>query len=327
MFSQIFGHEPIKQRLEFAFQNDHIPSGYLFIGPSGIGKSTLTKEFAQMMNCRTKDICHQCENCRMFDNGSHPDFHLIKPSGQDIRIAQIHQLIDQLSFKPAYAKKRVVLVKNAHRLNQESANSFLKILEEPPLDTLIILMTHDENLLLETILSRCQKILFSPLTRLQLKNAITDKYNVNSDELEFILNYAGGRIRKDFINNVSTLFNMRNQVLKILQNLRTENMIDHCLLLEKWTKKELHGFFLEFCSAWIRDFICLKSRVEEGLINLDMINELRSRPINYTEEQLQWSFDLVIETELAIQVHAAKILALESLLVQLKQVFGGVLVI
>ncbi|MCP4749571.1 MAG: DNA polymerase III subunit delta' [Proteobacteria bacterium] len=326
-FEKIVGHESIIQRLISTFRRDHVPSAYLFVGQEGIGKSGLVKEFARLMNCRTNEICHQCDSCRMFDNDSHPDFHVIQPSGKDIRISQIHSLIEQLSLKPAYARKRVVLVKSAHRLNQESANSFLKILEEPPLNTLIILMTADENQLLETIVSRCQKVLFSPLTRSQLKRIIDEKFQLDGEELEFVLNYSQGRVRKDFLEKVSPLLNMRSQVLRILLDLPTEKMVDYYHLIEQWLKQDFQSYFLEFCSAWIRDFICLKNQETEKLINRDMVDELRAEDIRLTHEQLQDIFDLIIETELAIQANASKALALEALLVQFKQIFWGALVI
>lgn len=326
-FENIYGHESVIQRLMFTYQNDLIPSAYLFVGQIGIGKSTLIKEFGQVINCRTNNSCHECDNCRMFDNNSHPDFHVVKPNGQFIRIAQIHELIDKLSLKPTYARKRIVLVKDAFRLNQESANSFLKILEEPPLDTLIILTTTDENLLLETILSRCQRLFFSPLTMDQISSVIGKNYTLQPDEMEFVLNYSQGRIRKEFIEKADVLLNMRRQVLKLLLNLEVEFLVDYCLLLEQWVKKELHFFFLEFCSVWIRDLICLKNKDSVNLINQDMIEELQSIDTLFTIEQLQWCFGLVIETETAIRANASKNLALESLLIQLKQISEGTIVV
>ena len=326
-FETIYGHDTVKRRLLTTFENDRIPSAYLFLGADGIGKESLAREFAQLINCDTSSICHTCDNCRMFDNGAFHDYHLIKPSGQNIRISQIHQLIERLSLKPAYAKKRVVYVKHAERLNQESANSFLKILEEPPLDTLIVLSTTDEGQLLETILSRCQKIHFSPLSRDQLERIVTENYDLNEEELEFVLNYAHGRIRKGFINKVSELNVIRNQTLTMLLNLRTEKMCSFCDQVEKWGKKEGSLYFLEFCSAWVRDFICLLRGEGEKLINRDKLEELRRLEIRQTEERLHWWFDLIIETEMAIQSNAARQLALEGLLIQLRQVSHGTIVV
>ena len=325
--SNVIGHDSIAQRLEFAFEQDRIPSGYLLIGPEGIGKSTLVKSFAQKMNCATQDNCRICDSCKMFDGGRHPDFHVIKPEGQNIRIKQIHELIGHLDLKPVYAKKRVVLVKEANKLNPESANSFLKILEEPPLNTLIVLMTGDESQLLETIVSRCQKIYFSPLTQEEIRLVLDQNYTLDSDTMSFALCYAQGRVRKRFIEKAAQLANMRIQVLQLLKQLTTEKLLDFSTLIDQWVKQNLHPYFLEFCMAWLRDFSSVRRGDFDDLINCDLSEELSDIPSGFTDEKLQWCFELVVETELAIQSNASKALALESLIVQLKQVYWGALVV
>jgi len=326
-FSNLIGHNDIVQRLEFAYQQDRIPSSYLFIGPAGIGKGMLVKAFAQMLNCETHDNCHQCDSCKMFDNKMHPDFHVIRPDGQNIRIRQIHELISHLDLKPIYATKRIVLVKEANKLNQESANSFLKILEEPPLNTLIILMTEDESHLLETINSRCQKIYFSPLNPEEIQTVLNENYQLDAETLEFVLCYAQGRIRKRFIEKATLLSGMRRQVLNMLNSLNTEDLYEYSLMTDKWVKQDLHGYFIEFCLAWLRDFAAIQNQNSSDLINRDLKGELQQIPSRFTNETLQWSFNLVVETEQAIKSNASKNLALESLIIQLKQVFWGTLVV
>lgn len=326
-FSKIFGHKKVIERLVSTWENDRIPSAYLFIGWDGIGKNTIVKEYAQMLNCDTHSNCQQCNNCRMFNNAQHPDFLITKPNGQFIRIAQIKKLIEQLNLKPIYATKRVVIIHEAHRMNLESANCFLKILEEPPLDTLIILMTTDENLLLETIQSRCQKIMFSALTNDQLLKIYDLYFEIQPDELEFILNYSHGRIRKKFIENASELFNMRFQILEMLVNLENTRLIEFFAKMERWIKQDLHHYFFEFSTAWLRDFIYILEGKTDGFYNQDIISKVPDISGKFTTEKLQWAFDLTIETETAIKMNAAKQLALEGLLIQYKHISNGIPVI
>ena len=326
-FSKVFGHRSVIKRLKTAFQNDRIPSAYLFVGWNGIGKSTIARELAQMINCKTRDSCGRCDNCRMFGIASHPDYIVVRPTGQFIRIGQIKTLIDQLSLKPVYGQKRVVVIHEAHRMNLESANCFLKMLEEPPLNTLIVLLATDENLLLETIRSRCQKILFSTLTREQLSHVYKLYFKIKEEELEFILNYSKGCIRKKFIHKASELYNIRSLTLQILFHLTNRRMNDHFFLLEQWVKQENHLYFIEFCTAWLRDFLYLRKGKRERLYNRDVLDEVSESIVRLSAEQLQWAFDLTIETEVAIKKNAAKLLALESLLIQLKHVFAGMPVV
>ncbi|MGK0290354.1 MAG: DNA polymerase-3 subunit delta' [bacterium] len=326
-FSTIYGHEAVKELLLKTIRTERVPSAYLFTGRDGVGKSLLAKTFAQLLNCEKQIICHECSSCLMFDQESHPDFITVKAKTNFIKIQQIHDLIEKLSLKPSYAKKRVVLVKNAHFFNRESANAFLKTLEEPPLDTLLILTTTDEELLIETILSRCQKVSISPLKSEHLESVLLQSYEIPSDKMEFILNFSNGAIRENLIHKVDELSDIREQTIHILGNLNTSSMVDHSNVIEQIVNKSHHLFFIEFASSWVHDLLFLKQKSEEFLWNSDMLEILKKQEPLFSEEQLQWMFGLIQETEKAIKLFAGKILALEGLLIQLKQVAQGKIVV
>ena len=322
-FSKIQGHEKIVTHLNSVYDSDHIPSAYLFVGSDGIGKTTIVREFARLINCEEAVPCGKCNNCKLFEQSSHPDFLVIRPKTRYIEIKAIRELIDHLALKPAYAQKRIVIVKHAHLMRTEAANCFLKILEEPPLDTLIVVMTPDQDLLLETIRSRCQAVHFSPLHQEVLKNIIPTLYPLKEEDLRFALNFTQGRIRKDFLKKATLLNTMRSQVFRILAHLTPDRMMDHCYLLELWIKQENYVYFLEFCTAFIKDLVIIQQHSSSLIQNNDMLPDLEKLALTINREQLMLSFALVIETEIAIQTNAAKLLALEGLLVQMKQIFEG----
>ncbi|MCP4294641.1 MAG: AAA family ATPase [Proteobacteria bacterium] len=326
-FLNIAGHTPVIQHLQVAFSSDHIPSAYLFVGLKGIGKSTLARAFAQMINCQTSNNCRQCPSCKMFEQSNHPDFINIEADGKFIRIRQIQSLIKQLSLMPVYAKTRVVLIEDVQKMNLEAANCFLKVLEEPPLDTLLILLTTDETLLLETTLSRTQILHFSPLSSKQIRGVLEKNYTLSEEENRFVLNYSQGKIRSNFIDQVTALFNLREQVEILLRGLKNESMVDNFLLIEHVLKQDLTPYFLEFCSSWIHDWSIFKLGKNVGFINEDLMADVKNVPGNTTVESLSWIFDLIIETEVAIKAQAGKLLALESLVIKMKQVFSGKLVV
>lgn len=326
-FRKTIGHDFAKEIMINAFSNNRLPSAYLLVGEAGIGKRTLVEEYSQLLNCDTHVSCGTCPNCRLFQSDNHPDFLRIEPSGKFIKISQIHDLIDELSLRPVYAKKRTVLIRGAHRMNHESANSFLKILEEPPLNTILFLTTHDENLLLETIVSRCQSVRTPALEPNQIREILKQQYPLEGTELEFVLSFSRGRIREDYISNAAVLMAMNRQVLNLMQTLHTEHMVSHSALLDSWAKKDYHGYFLEFCIHWLKDFLYLKTNQPGLITNTGLINEIDRRSLPFSVEQLQWAFDLAIETELAIQSNAAKSLAMESLVIQLKQIREGAVVV
>lgn len=184
MFSPaLSGHMPIRQRLLERLQAGRIRGSLLFAGAEGIGKRRVALELAQRELCFRRNACGQCEGCRMFAGDDLP-FELpnllrITPEGKAgvIRIDQIREGLDS-SNQPRFSRgviewaslappphcHRWILVEEAHRLNESSANILLKTLEEPPLGTHFILVTHRPEAVLQTIRSRCERIPFAPLS-------------------------------------------------------------------------------------------------------------------------------------------------------------------
>jgi DNA polymerase III subunit delta' len=164
-------------------ERGRIPSSYLFTGDSGIGKKFTAINLAKAVNCLTPpppltkggylqnnghqwiaDACDECDSCRKINAGIHPDFLLLSPSGGQIRIEEIRAVEDLLSLKAFEGRKKVVIVDDAEAMNPFAANAFLKTLEEPPSDSLILLISSSPDLLPDTIRSRCSTLHFTPLS-------------------------------------------------------------------------------------------------------------------------------------------------------------------
>jgi DNA polymerase-3 subunit delta' len=171
-----------------------IPSSYLFAGESGTGKKLTAIQLAKAVNCSNNfpgqtlaqdilfqiappllsvpveqasyeaDCCDNCPSCKKIDSGIHPDFLLIAPQKGQIRAEEIRAIDDILSLKPFEGRKKIVIVDEADTMNQVAANAFLKTLEEPPPDSLIILISSNPYRLPDTIRSRCSRINFTPLS-------------------------------------------------------------------------------------------------------------------------------------------------------------------
>lgn len=163
----ILGQDRALRLLARARRNGRLAHAYLFTGPEGVGKATLAREMATALLCRRAEAegagCGECPSCLQMAAGSHPDFLLIEPEGQGIRIDSIRRMRQDLGFSPLAGALRVVLLKDVQTMRREAANSLLKILEEPPPGNLLLLTADDEALLLPTIRSRCQAIALQPL--------------------------------------------------------------------------------------------------------------------------------------------------------------------
>lgn len=160
-------HRPYWQHLSAYVEQQRIPQALLINGVAGLAKQQLAEQFAQFLICTDRQAeahCGSCASCRLFTAGTHPDFSLIQPEepGKAIGVDLIRSLIGKLVLKPQYSAYRVVIITPAEQLNINSANAFLKCLEEPPERTVFILLTEHRQALPATIRSRCQKLLICP---------------------------------------------------------------------------------------------------------------------------------------------------------------------
>ena len=167
-FRSIQGQDRAISALRRALQSDRVAHAYLFAGCEGVGKMTVAVEFAKALVCSagSDDACDSCPACAKVLHWNHPDVHRIEPegAGRQIKIDPVReQVIRPLSLKPFEAGRKIVLMDDAHAMNADSANCLLKTLEEPPPNSVLILVTSRPDQLLETILSRCQMIRFAPL--------------------------------------------------------------------------------------------------------------------------------------------------------------------
>ncbi len=160
--------------------NQRLPHALLLHGRSGIGKYDFARYFSQALLCSNKttdgNACGACSSCNWFADESHPDFRLLSPEQESdaeddvvstkktkkktqISVAQIRELNDFLSLSSHRSNGlRIVLIHPAEALNSASANALLKVLEEPAPGVVFILVAHQLQRLLPTIISRCQKI-------------------------------------------------------------------------------------------------------------------------------------------------------------------------
>jgi DNA polymerase-3 subunit delta' len=167
----LVGHQGVLEHLRTALAKGRLGQAFLFVGPDGIGKRRLARHLAQSLLCETRppvdlDHCGQCPSCMMVRAGTHPDLLQVqKPDDKtELPIALIQELTSQLSLKPARGTRKIAIVNDADSLNEESANGFLKTLEEPPVGSVLILVAHSQESQLPTIQSRCQMARFLPLS-------------------------------------------------------------------------------------------------------------------------------------------------------------------
>ena len=195
MFETIVGNEKNKKTLEEIINNELVSHSYLFVGPGGVGKKEFAKEFAKKLLCE-KDTTGKEAN--QFDTLNHPDYKLIEPDGNYVKIEQIRELVQKIHEKPIVSNKKVYIINDAEKMTTEASNALLKTLEEPPEYVTLILICTSESMLLNTIRSRCQKIVFQKLTKEEIERYFGQSF---SDKR---INIFDGSIKKAILTKDKT---------------------------------------------------------------------------------------------------------------------------
>ncbi|HKI32761.1 MAG TPA: DNA polymerase III subunit delta' [Gemmataceae bacterium] len=169
-WKRVRGHDVLVGAFERAVRRGRLAHAYLFAGPPGVGKRLFASELAKTLLCEDPpagrfDSCDRCPACVQVDAGTHPDYFQagLPPDKHEWPIELMRELLRGFALKSARGKGKVAVLDDADDFNEESANAFLKTLEEPPLRSVIILIGTSPERQLATILSRCQVVRFAPL--------------------------------------------------------------------------------------------------------------------------------------------------------------------
>ena len=225
MFNNILGNEEAKKILENTIKTQNISHSYMFIGQNGIGKFMIAKEFAKAILCQGEQKpCNTCESCIKFNGENNPDIQIIDEIEQkSIKTETIKEMVKGVYEKPIEGSRKVYIINDSQKMTKEAQNSLLKTLEEPPEYVVIILITENENLLLNTIKSRCTKIKFNPLKDNEIIKILKEKYDYK-EVTENMLEIAGGSVTQALsVQGKEEIF---NEIKTIFSNLEKINIID-----------------------------------------------------------------------------------------------------
>jgi DNA polymerase III subunit delta' len=299
MFSELTGNARVKDALKRMLVNDRLPGALLFTGEEGIGKKRFALEIARALNCRTpkdNEACGACSSCNRIPKlnypqredsddwlqiiwTDHPDVGLVVAPKRVLRVEQMRQIEKEANFRPFEGKARVFLIDEADKLNDASANALLKVLEEPPRTSHLILITARPAMLLPTILSRCQMIRFSPLAPDEIETHLTKNKLADNKTARLRARAAGGSIGRALAGDLVTFTSQRKAMLKVLNALAVSN--DRAQLLrsaEQLNEAQYKDEFedrLDVLETLIRDAWMLALGVNQSqLVNEGLSSEL-----------------------------------------------------
>jgi len=272
----IIGQERALYILRGSIARNHIAHAYLFAGEKGIGKRLTAINFAKALNCKRAvdyqliDCCDRCPSCIKTDKAIHPDVFFIEPEGggRQITIQAIRNMEESLSYKSFEGGWKIAIIDSAETLNQPAANAFLKTLEEPPPQSLLILISSMPELIPETIRSRCQRINFSTLPLKMMIRVLEQNSELSSNDERMLLSMLScGRparlLEEDLIER-------RNRSLEWFKALLGD------IKGGLWEDRGFMDEWFEWAELWLRDIAVFKATERADLlINYDRENEIK----------------------------------------------------
>jgi DNA polymerase III delta' subunit len=206
-FKDLLLQQTATRQLASSVANGRIAQTYLFAGSESVGRMPAARAFAALLQCESPlsgdehalDACGSCESCRRIANGSHPDVSVVTPDGTEIRIDQVRALQENAALKPGTGRWLIFILDPADRLNQSSANSLLKILEEAPSHVVFILLARETGAVLPTVLSRSEIVRFASPSPAEIRAALVEHYALSEADAARCCALSGGRPGQAFV--------------------------------------------------------------------------------------------------------------------------------
>lgn len=317
--------------LSRALESERVANAYLFYGPESVGKKMAGYELAKALNCETsgpKTSCDQCSSCRRIEQGLHPDVFFLEPDATAsvrepwIKIEAIRDLQKKLAFMPYEGRTKVVLIDAAERINPQAANAFLKTLEEPPSETVLVLITSNPQQLLPTVASRCQGIRFQPLSEFTLEGILNELSRENEeilkDEIPQRVSRAGGSVQNALDFDLEEWDQMRRSLIQLLLHLSLDRVDILFSFARTWAKAESSQIIrmLKEMSGMLRDVTLLQTQCSpEILFNRDLSSDMAAMVGKQSQQALAKMQETIHNTRLALKGNANVQLTLETMLI------------
>lgn len=319
-FAELIGHSKPLESLCAALANRRLHHAYLFVGPEGVGKHTIARALAQAVHCSetTSDYCGRCANCASIINGNHPDVRAVQPLAgkKEISIQQVREIERELRYRSFGGKRKIAIIDPAGLMNVAAQNALLKTLEEPPENSLIILVTPNAGGLLPTLRSRCLRLSFAPLPRAEVARFLRAKQSVNPEDAEFLAAMSMGSIGAAVNLDQRALIEKRRVWAGKLSALTARDYQSAIAAAEALAANRDEALeFLRWAQSWYRDLLIYGvSHKRDELVNLDMLPQIEEQSASGGADRALAALARIDSATAGIQRNLNRRMVLESFL-------------
>mgnify|MGYP002672053612 FL=1 len=325
-FSEIVGHEQIIEHLQNAIEADKVSHAYILNGPDKAGKMMIAKAFAQTLQCEKGGIepCMECHSCKQAMSGNQPDIIYVrheKPntiSVDDIRT----QINNDIVVKPYSSKRKIYIVDEAEKMNQQAQNALLKTIEEPPAYAVLLLLTTNADTFLPTILSRCVRLNLKAVRDEKIKDFLMKKHQLPDYQADVCVAFAQGNVGKAIQLASSDSFNELKtaalQLLKRLDDIELYEMTEAVKQISEY-KLEINDYF-DLMMIWYRDILYFKATNDVNrLVFKDEVYDIKKQAAKSSYQGIETIIEALEKAKLRLNANVNFDLVIELLLLTIKE--------
>lgn len=325
-WENLIGNAATTDYLKKIIAEEKFPHAVIFSGAEGVGKRFAAEICAAALLCDNPNDgkpCGECESCKLVAAKSHPDFYVVEAEAtkttRNIKIGQIREMQSETALRPINSARRVVIIDGAELMNNAAANCLLKTIEEPPSQTIFILLTASRSSLLMTIRSRCMTVQFDKLTAEEIRDALINR-GVEASEAERLSVIADGSFGRALKLKDSDGIQLREDALDILEKisraeLTNEDIFAKGAQIAEWSR-DTFADFLNHVQKILRD-ICFTEVLTPH--NPDLLTRLSN--IKIPERKILLMIEAGAEFNRRLKSNANLRLLAEAYLFQIKKIY------
>jgi len=307
-------------------QKNRLAHAYLFEGKRGTGKKEAALLLARSYFCEQLvdgfQPCEQCKNCKRIQSGNHPDLHVIEPDGLSIKKWQIQSLQEEFSKTGVESNRKLYIISDCDKMTTNAANSLLKFLEEPTKGTMAILITEQIQLILSTILSRCQIISFQPLAPAIIKEALME--NGVPIHLASLVSHLTNNIEEAHQLSEDEWFaEARLIVIKLYELLIHQPQKGLLFIHSQWMPffddKEKLESGLDLLLYLYKDLISIQASLDDDVVYHDLMTMLKQQALQLSQRAALNHVVSIMEAKKRLHANVHPQLLMEQLVLTLQE--------
>ncbi len=325
-FSDVLGHEQTILHMKHAIEMDKVSHAYIISGEKGSGKKLLADLFARTLQCERKgtEPCMECRSCKQALSLNQPDIIRVmheKPntiSVEDIRT----QINGDIMIRPYSSPYKIYIVDEAEKLSVQAQNALLKTIEEPPVYAVLLLLTTNVGMLLQTIRSRCVILELKPVSSPMVKNYLMEQLEVPEYHADICTAFAQGNVGKAkrlaLSDSFSEMLEHALHLVKYIHDMEVVDMISDLKRINTY-KMEINDY-LDLLTVWYRDVLMFKAtRDADSLIFSHELISIREKAQKSSYEGLECIIKSLEKAKIRLNANVNFDMALELLLLTMKE--------